>query len=140
MHLLPVLTDWWPGGGGQDEGPALREGLEESDITPGIEGFLFTALIVVLLIFIVRDMIRRMRRMKYRAQIEAEADGDEPEFPGEVTAAQISESQLRAREAAAAQRFGAAPVAEEATRRDPAAEAAESSAPEDLEGGRPRER
>lgn len=109
MNLFPLLTDWWPGGGGADDGPSLREGLEESDITPGIEGFLFTALIVVLLIFIVRDMIRRMRRMKYRAQLEAEADGEEPEFPGEVTAAQISESQQRAREAAAAQRFGGAP-------------------------------
>lgn len=109
MNLFPLLTDWWPGGGGADDGPSLREGLEESDITPGILGFLFTALMVVLLIFIVRDMIRRMRRMKYRAQLEAEAAGEEPEFPGEVTAAQISESQQRAREAAAAQRFGGAP-------------------------------
>lgn len=112
MLHFPLLTDFWPGGGGQDDGPALRDGLEESDITPGIEGFLFTALIVVLLIIVIRDMVKRMRRMKYRAQLEAEAEGEEPEFPGEVTAAQISQAQLQARQAAAAERFGGAGAAE----------------------------
>lgn len=104
--ILPALTQWWPGGGG-GEAPDLRPGLEESDITPGIEGFLFTALIAFLLVIVVRDLVKRMRRMKYRTQIEAEIAGEEPEFPGELTPAEISESQQRARDAAAAQRFGA---------------------------------
>ncbi len=110
--ILPALTQWWPGGGG-GETPDLRPGLEESDITPGIEGFLFTALIAFLLIVVVRDLVKRMRRMKYRSQVEAEAAGEEPEFPGELTPAEISESQQRARDAAAAQRFGPQKSAED---------------------------
>lgn len=98
-------TNWWPGGGG-GETPDLRPGLEESDITPGIEGFLFTALVVFLLVFVVRDLAKRVRRMKYRSQVEAELAGEEPEFPGEITPAQMSEAQQRARDAAAAERFG----------------------------------
>lgn len=105
VHLFPALTNWWPGGGG-GETPDLRPGLEESEITPGIEGFLFTALIVVLLVFVVRDLAKRMRRMKYRSQLEAELAGEEPEFPGEIVPAEMSEAQQRARDAAAAQRFG----------------------------------
>lgn len=107
---MPALTNWWPGGGG-GETPELRPGLEESDISPGIEGFLFTALIVVLLVIVVRDMAKRMRRMKYRSQVEAEYAGEETEFPHEVAEpeiapAGISEAQQRARDAAAEARFG----------------------------------
>ncbi len=104
--ILPALTQWWPGGGG-GEAPELRPGLEESDITPGIAGFLFTALMAFLLVIVVRDLVKRMRRMKYRSQMESELAGEEAEFPGEITPAEISDSQLRAREAAAAERFGA---------------------------------
>ncbi|GAA1179399.1 hypothetical protein [Nesterenkonia xinjiangensis] len=125
MHPFPALTNWWPGGGGGDA-PDLRPGLEESDISPGIEGFLFTALIVVLLIFVVRDLAKRMRRMKYRTQVEAELAGEEPEFPGEVVPAEISEAQRHARDAAAAERFGpAAEAPPESSAEDPEAQSAE---------------
>lgn len=103
--LTPLLTQWWPGGGGE-ESPDLAPGISESDISPGIEGFLFTALIVVLLIFVVRDLAKRTRRMKYRNQMEAELSGEEAEFPGEITPAEISEAQQKARSAAAEARFG----------------------------------
>ena len=114
--ILPALTQWWPGGGG-GEAPELRPGLEESDITPGIAGFLFTALMAFLLVIVVRDLVKRMRRMKYRSQMESELAGEEAEFPGEITPAEISDSQLRAREAAAAERFGA-PAESETTGTD----------------------
>lgn len=104
--MLPALTNWWPGGGGGGQTPDLRPGLDESDITPGILGFLFTALMVGLAILVVRDMAKRMRRMKYHNQMEAEASGDEAEFPGEIVPAGISESQQHARAAAAEARFG----------------------------------
>ncbi|GAA1807799.1 hypothetical protein GCM10009771_07470 [Nesterenkonia flava] len=107
---MPALTNWWPGGGG-GEAPDLRDGLNEADISPGIEGFLFTALIVALLIVVVRDMAKRMRRMKYRSQVEAELAGEEPEFPGEIIPAEISPAQQRARDAAAEARFGPRPTA-----------------------------
>ncbi|WP_022873270.1 hypothetical protein [Nesterenkonia alba] len=102
-----VMTQWWPGGGG-GETPDLMPGLDESDITPGIAGFLFTALMVGLLILVVRDLAKRVRRMKYRSQVEAELNGEEPEFPGEITPAGISEAQQRARDAAYQSRFGPA--------------------------------
>lgn len=112
--LLPALTNWWPGGGG-GETPELRPGLSEADITPGIAGFLFTALMVGLAILVVRDMVKRMRRMKYHNQVESQAEGDEPEFPGEITPAGISEAQQHARTAAAEARFGPS----QAPRQDP---------------------
>ena len=104
---FPALTNWWPGGGGAGESPELRPGLSESDITPGILGFLFTALMVGLAILVVRDMAKRVRRMKYHNQMDAEASGDVAEFPGEIVPAGISESQQHARAAAAEARFGA---------------------------------
>ncbi|PRZ18142.1 hypothetical protein [Nesterenkonia sandarakina] len=109
MVLIPSVNNPWPGGGGGDA-PELRPGLEEADITPGIEGFLFTALVVVLLIVVVRDLVKRMRRMKYRAQVEAEYGEDEAEFPGEITESEISAAQQRSRDAAAEARFGPAPT------------------------------
>ena len=111
------LTQWWPGGGG-GESPNLRDGLSEADITPGIEGFLFTLLIVVMLIVVIRDLAKRMRRMKYRTIAEAELSGEEPEFPGEITPAGISDAQQHARTAAAEARFGSAASA--SGHRDPA--------------------
>lgn len=106
--LVPALTQWWPGGGGGGEAPDLRDGLTEADISPGIEGFLFTLLIVVMLIVVIRDLAKRMRRMKYRSMAEAEQAGEEPEFPGEITPAGMSDAQQHARTAAADARFGSA--------------------------------
>lgn len=108
--LPPALTQWWPGGDG-GETPPLRDGLSESDISPGIEGFLFTMLIVVLLIVVIRDLAKRTRRMKYRTRLEAELADEEPDFPhevqhSEIAPAGISEAQQKARDAAAEARFG----------------------------------
>lgn len=103
--VSPLLTNWWPGGGG-GESPELRPGLSEADITPGTLGFLFTALMVGLAIVVVRDMVKRVRRMKYHSQVEAEEDYDEAEFPGEIIPASSSPAQERARQAAARSRAG----------------------------------
>ena len=52
--------------------PTLRPGLEEAEVTPGIEGFLFTALMVVMAIIVFRVMVRSVRRVQQRSP-EAEA-------------------------------------------------------------------
>jgi hypothetical protein len=52
--------------------PSLRPGLTEDQVTPGLLGFLLTAFIVVLTALLIVDMVRRIRRVRYRAQVEAE--------------------------------------------------------------------
>ncbi|MFI7743492.1 hypothetical protein [Kocuria rhizosphaericola] len=50
-----------------DEG-TLRPGLDPSQVTPGVLGFLMTLLLAVAVIFLVRDFNRRNRRLRYRAE------------------------------------------------------------------------
>jgi hypothetical protein len=50
--------------------PSLRPGLSEDQVTPGLLGFLLTAFIVVLTAVLIVDMVRRIRRVRYRAQVE----------------------------------------------------------------------
>lgn len=49
------------------EDPALREGLRDEDVTPGILGFLATFVFVIAAIIIFRIMIRQIRRVKLRS-------------------------------------------------------------------------
>lgn len=48
--------------------PTLRPGLDQTEVTPGIEGFLFTALMVGMAIIVLRLMIRSVRRVKHRSE------------------------------------------------------------------------
>ncbi len=74
--------------------PSLRPGLSEDQVTPGLLGFLLTAFIVVLTAMLIVDMVRRIRRVRYRAQVEEEraaaaADGSGPasaDTPGDPAA------------------------------------------------------
>lgn len=50
--------------------PTLRPGLSEDQITPGLLGFVITFSIVVVMFFLIRDMTKRVRRVRYRAQVE----------------------------------------------------------------------
>ena len=52
--------------------PSLRPGLSQDQVTPGLLGFLLTAFIVVLTALLIVDMVRRIRRVRYRAQVEEE--------------------------------------------------------------------
>lgn len=68
--------------------PSLRPGLAEDQVTPGTWGFILTAFIVVLTTFLIVDMVRRIRRVRYRAQVEearlaAEAGDAAGAAPGE---------------------------------------------------------
>ncbi|WP_028280175.1 hypothetical protein [Arthrobacter sp. H5] len=53
--------------------PSLRPGLDPSQVTPGTLGFLATLFLVVAVIFLIRDMVKRIRRVRYRALAEEEA-------------------------------------------------------------------
>ncbi|GAB3258152.1 hypothetical protein [Arthrobacter pigmenti] len=56
-------------------GEDLREGLDPEMVTPGTLGFLATLFVVIAVIFLIRDMTKRIRRVRYREQVQMEADG-----------------------------------------------------------------
>jgi flagellar biosynthesis/type III secretory pathway M-ring protein FliF/YscJ len=75
QNLLIALSQTPP----SPEG-TLRPGLSEDQITPGTWGFLLTAFVVVLTILLIVDMVRRLRRVRYRAQVEEAREAErEPE-------------------------------------------------------------
>lgn len=56
--------------------PSPSPAFDENAVTPGVVGFVVIfaiALVVVLLVF---DMTRRIRRVNYRAQIQEELDAE----------------------------------------------------------------
>lgn len=62
--------------------PSLRPGLSEDQVTPGTWGFILTAFVVVLTTLLIVDMVRRIRRVRYRAQVEEArlaAEGADPD-------------------------------------------------------------
>ncbi|MDJ0317222.1 MULTISPECIES: hypothetical protein [Arthrobacter] len=67
MHTLILLATTDPAIPTQ---PGLRPGLTEDQITPGLLGFAVTFGIVVIMFFLIRDMVKRIRRIRYRAQVE----------------------------------------------------------------------
>ena len=62
--------------------PGLRPGLTEDQITPGLLGFVMTFGIVLIMFFLIRDMVKRIRRVRYRAQIEENQAGGPTEYMG----------------------------------------------------------
>jgi uncharacterized membrane protein YcjF (UPF0283 family) len=50
--------------------PTLREGISEDQVTPGLWGFIMTAFFVLATTLLIVDMVRRIRRVRYRAQVE----------------------------------------------------------------------
>ncbi|MDQ0078828.1 hypothetical protein [Arthrobacter oryzae] len=75
--------------------PSLRPGLSEDQVTPGTWGFIMTAFFVLATTLLIVDMVRRIRRVRYRAQVEEErmaaamaaAEQDMLEVPGTGDAA-----------------------------------------------------
>ncbi|MDJ0312423.1 hypothetical protein [Arthrobacter sp. H35-D1] len=55
--------------------PGLRPGLTPDQITPGLLGFVATFGIVVIMVFLIRDMVKRIRRVRYRAQVNEQRSG-----------------------------------------------------------------
>lgn len=72
---------------------------DESEVNPGVWGFLITFLLAIAVIVIIFDMIRRVRRMNYRAQAQLELAAEAAEaaaateLPSESEQGGIDESQ-----------------------------------------------
>lgn len=60
-----------------ENGASLRPGLDPTQVTPGLLGFLVTLFFVVAVIFLIRDMTRRIRRVRYREMLNEEASANE---------------------------------------------------------------
>lgn len=60
----------------------MAANFDPDNVTPGTVGFIATFLLAVAVFFLIRDMARRVRRVRYREQIaeqdrlEEEGDGD----------------------------------------------------------------
>ncbi|WAP51231.1 hypothetical protein OL239_15390 [Arthrobacter sp. ATA002] len=63
LYSLPQLVN----PGGPDDGE-LKSGLRIEDVTPGLLGFLATFFLVVMIVLLIRDMVKRIRRVRYREQ------------------------------------------------------------------------
>lgn len=68
MHLLHLLAAAGPSGE-----PTLKPGLDPNQVTPGPWGFFITFGLAVVVILLIWDMTRRIRRVRYREQMEQDA-------------------------------------------------------------------
>ncbi|WP_336710982.1 hypothetical protein [Arthrobacter sp. USHLN218] len=68
MHLLHLLAAAGPSGE-----PTLKPGLDPNQVTPGPWGFFITFGLAVVVILLIWDMSRRIRRVRYREQMEQDA-------------------------------------------------------------------
>jgi hypothetical protein len=66
--------------------PTPSSGPSEDQVTPGVVGFVVTFLVAVAVVLLVIDMVRRIRRVRYRAEIaeklDAEQAGQQDTAPG----------------------------------------------------------
>jgi large-conductance mechanosensitive channel len=53
--------------------------FDPNSVTPGVIGFLVTFLFIVLVVLLVTDMVRRVRRTQYRAEVNQRLDAEEAE-------------------------------------------------------------
>jgi hypothetical protein len=67
----------------------IAPGVEADLVTPGVIGFVFTAVFIIAVILLVIDMTKRMRRVRYRAEareriaaeLDAQVEGELPPEP-----------------------------------------------------------
>ncbi len=63
--------------------PGTPEGFDPNTVTPGVVGFVATFALVVAVVLLVVDMVRRTRRVNYRAAINEQLDAEEAAAPKE---------------------------------------------------------
>ena len=58
---------------------AEEEEFDPNLVTPGLWGFVLTFLVMVVVVLLVLDMVRRIRRVNYRAEVRAQLEAEELE-------------------------------------------------------------
>jgi hypothetical protein len=56
--------------------PAIE--VDPNSVTPGVIGFIMTFGVMIAVLLLVLDMVRRVRRVRYRAEIAEKLDGATP--------------------------------------------------------------
>ncbi len=80
---------------------AEKEPFDPNKVTPGVGGFLVVALLAIALFFLGFDMVRRLRRAKYRAEIQEELAAEVAERDAALAAeATVTDAASPAEEAA----------------------------------------
>jgi len=78
LPAFPVLLRTLPAA---DPTPIPTSTVDPNLVTPGVTGFIVTAVVIVASIVLIVDMARRMRRLRYRAEVrerlEAEAAAED---------------------------------------------------------------
>jgi hypothetical protein len=59
--------------------PAPSGAPDDDAVTPGVLGFAVTFFIAIAAVLLVLDMVRRIRRVRYRAEIAEKLDAEEAE-------------------------------------------------------------
>ncbi|MGR2751256.1 hypothetical protein [Agromyces arachidis] len=63
---------------------AAEEEFDPNDVTPGVEGFVITFIVMAVVLLLVLDMVRRIRRVNYRAEAQERLDAEERAARGET--------------------------------------------------------
>jgi len=61
--------------------PAPSGTPDDDSVTPGVLGFVVTFLLAVVVVLLVLDMVRRIRRVRYRAEIAEKLDAEQAGEP-----------------------------------------------------------
>lgn len=57
--------------------PTLPPGFDPNTVTPGVEGFIAIALVAVAAMFLIVDMTRRIRRVRYRGELREQLEAEQ---------------------------------------------------------------
>ena len=79
MILYPLVARLLPTGIGPNpiDDPTTPPGFDVNTVTPGVEGFIAIALVAVAIIFLLVDMTRRIRRVRYRGEIRERLEAEQ---------------------------------------------------------------
>lgn len=59
--------------------PSPDDDFDQTSVTPGWEGFLVTGLLAAATILLIADLTRRVRRVRYREEVNRDLDAESPQ-------------------------------------------------------------
>ncbi|WP_156891510.1 hypothetical protein [Agromyces subbeticus] len=74
---------------------AEDEEFDPNTVTPGIWGFVLTFVVMLIVVLLVIDMVRRIRRVNYRAEVREQLEAEQLEAE-QLEAEQLEAEQLEA--------------------------------------------